>query len=76
MRGEQEPPSNIELPAYDPECYLCPGNKRAQGETNPVYDKNFVFVNDYSAVKEEQAEYAPNHEGPSTVEEFQLVSAD
>jgi hypothetical protein len=38
-------------------CYLCPGNKRAQGDSNPKYTKTFVFVNDYSAVKEEQAEY-------------------
>lgn len=65
MRGQQEPPSEIELPAYDPECYLCPGNKRAQGETNPSYDKTFMFVNDYSAVKEEQADYVADHDGPS-----------
>lgn len=39
------------------QCYLCPGNKRAQGDTNPQYTEPFVFVNDYSAVKEEQAEY-------------------
>ncbi|TVY56366.1 Galactose-1-phosphate uridylyltransferase [Lachnellula suecica] len=37
-------------------CYLCPGNKRAQGDTNPKYTNTFVFVNDYSAVKEEQAD--------------------
>ena len=35
---------------YDPECYLCPGNKRANGETNPEYPKVFSFVNDYAAV--------------------------
>lgn len=47
------------MPEYDPECYLCPGNKRAQGDANPAYDNTFVFVNDYSAVKETQAEYTP-----------------
>jgi UDPglucose--hexose-1-phosphate uridylyltransferase len=36
--------------SYDPECYLCPGNTRANGETNPAYDGVFSFVNDYSAV--------------------------
>src|SRR5271165_5935043 len=36
--------------AYDPECYLCPGNKRANGEFNPEYAKVFSFVNDYAAV--------------------------
>jgi galactose-1-phosphate uridylyltransferase len=39
------------------QCYLCPGNKRAQGDVNPKYENTFVFVNDYSAVKESQAEY-------------------
>lgn len=56
-QGQQESPSKITLPEYDPSCYLCPGNKRAQGDVNPKYDSTFVFVNDYSAVKEEQAEY-------------------
>jgi UDPglucose--hexose-1-phosphate uridylyltransferase len=26
---------------------------------NPKYENTFVFVNDYSAVKESQAEYTP-----------------
>jgi UDPglucose--hexose-1-phosphate uridylyltransferase len=36
--------------AYDPECYLCPGNKRAGGAVNPAYDSVFSFVNDYAAL--------------------------
>lgn len=56
-RGQQESPSKTTLPTHDPECYLCPGNKRAQGDVNPNYESTFVFVNDYSAVKEEQAHY-------------------
>lgn len=39
-----------ELPAYDPECYLCPGNKRAGGHKNPGYKNTFVFDNDYPAL--------------------------
>lgn len=62
-RGQQESPSKTTLPEYDPSCYLCPGNKRAQGDTNPKYDSTFVFVNDYSAVKEEQAPYHPDNAG-------------
>ncbi|KAF8861044.1 galactose-1-phosphate uridylyltransferase [Acephala macrosclerotiorum] len=58
-QGAQETPSRITLPEYDPACYLCPGNKRAQGDENPKYGEPFVFVNDYSAVKESQAEYTP-----------------
>jgi UDPglucose--hexose-1-phosphate uridylyltransferase len=39
------------------QCYLCPRNQRAQGDQNPDYKSTFAFVNDYSAVKETQAEY-------------------
>jgi UDPglucose--hexose-1-phosphate uridylyltransferase len=35
---------------YDPECYLCPGNKRAGGAVNPRYDSIFTFANDYAAL--------------------------
>ncbi|KAH8880283.1 galactose-1-phosphate uridylyltransferase [Thozetella sp. PMI_491] len=58
-QGQQEPPSKNVLPQYDPKCYLCPGNHRAQGDANPQYKNTFVFVNDYSAVKEDQQEYQP-----------------
>ncbi|KAJ9491948.1 hypothetical protein VN97_g1321 [Penicillium thymicola] len=61
-QGAQESPSKTTLPNYDPKCYLCPGNERAQGDTNPNYESTFVFVNDYSAVKEEQAAYEPSNE--------------
>ncbi len=39
-----------ELPAYDPLCYLCPGNLRANGERNPEYATTFLFTNDYAAL--------------------------
>ncbi|OBT97001.1 galactose-1-phosphate uridyl transferase [Pseudogymnoascus verrucosus] len=58
-QGQQETASKTTLPEYDPACYLCPKNKRAQGDQNPDYKNTFVFVNDYSAVKESQAEYHP-----------------
>jgi UDPglucose--hexose-1-phosphate uridylyltransferase len=35
---------------YDPECYLCPGNVRAEGLRNPAYNETFVFDNDYPAM--------------------------
>ncbi|KAJ5548027.1 Galactose-1-phosphate uridylyltransferase [Penicillium frequentans] len=60
-QGAQENASKTTLPSYDPKCYLCPGNQRAQGDVNPKYDSTFVFVNDYSAVKEEQAAYDGNN---------------
>lgn len=58
-QGQQESPGLIELPSYDPKCYLCPSNKRASGDTNPQYKDTFVFVNDFSAVKETQDDYTP-----------------
>jgi len=38
-------------PAYDPNCYLCPGNARAGGIRNPAYTSTFVFDNDFAALK-------------------------
>ena len=49
-QGEVAPPSIAKRPAYDPECYLCPGNKRANGETNPQYRDTFAFTNDFSSL--------------------------
>ncbi len=36
--------------AYDPKCYLCPGNERAGGVRNPFYEHTFVFDNDFAAL--------------------------
>ncbi len=36
--------------AYDPSCYLCPGNSRAKGARNPLYAGTFVFDNDFPAL--------------------------
>lgn len=49
-QGSQERPVSEDRPRYDPNCYLCPGNTRANGDRNPDYDSTFVFVNDFSAV--------------------------
>ena len=48
---------------YDPECYLCPGNKRANGAVNPPYPHTLVFPNDYPALKSESGESGFNHHG-------------
>ena len=37
-------------PAYDPACYLCPGNTRANGEVNSAYAGTYVFENDFAAL--------------------------
>ncbi|MDX1991530.1 MAG: UDP-glucose--hexose-1-phosphate uridylyltransferase [bacterium] len=49
-QGRQERPPQEDRPQYDPTCYLCPGNTRANGETNPQYDGTFVFTNDFAAL--------------------------
>ncbi len=35
---------------FDPNCYLCPGNRRAGGAQTPEYAKTYVFDNDYPAM--------------------------
>ncbi len=42
-------------PPYDPKCYLCPGNTRANGEVNPHYTSTYVFENDFAALLPEPA---------------------
>lgn len=49
-RGKIEKPPLKELPEYDPDCYLCPGNSRAGGVKNPNYKDVFVFDNDFPAL--------------------------
>ena len=48
--GEVEPPPPPPAPAYDPHCYLCPGNERSGGVRNPDYAATFVFDNDFPAL--------------------------
>ena len=48
--GQVERPAPTSRPAYDPTCYLCPGNARVGGQRNPAYTSTFVFTNDFSAL--------------------------
>ena len=48
--GAKEKPAEDGRPAYDPNCYLCPGNTRATGDGNPTYTSTYVFRNDFSAL--------------------------
>jgi UDPglucose--hexose-1-phosphate uridylyltransferase len=48
--GQQESSTIAPRPSYDPQCYLCPGNRRASGEVNPAYGQTFVFENDFAAI--------------------------
>ena len=60
--GAEEPEPNRAGLAFDPDCYLCPGNVRANGNVNPQYDETFVFTNDFSALRPDTS-IATLHDG-------------
>ncbi len=45
VENEGNPP-----PVFDKDCYLCPGNTRIHGSTNPDYKDVFIFDNDHPVV--------------------------
>lgn len=49
-QGKVEDLPNDKRAPYEPKCYLCPGNTRADGSVNPDYTEPFAFVNDFSAL--------------------------
>ena len=49
-QGKTENTTQEKQPEYDPNCYLCPGNKRSNGEVNPNYKEPFSFYNDFPAL--------------------------
>jgi UDPglucose--hexose-1-phosphate uridylyltransferase len=69
-QGQQEAADTSLLPAHDPSCYLCAGNKRVTGERNPDYKSTFVFTNDFAALMQD-APPAP----PATDALFELADA-
>jgi len=50
-QGQVEASAGPVALAYDPDCYLCPGNARAGGVRNPAYAGPFVFDNDFAALR-------------------------
>lgn len=50
-QGQVESVAAEDQPAFDPTCYLCPGNTRAGGIRNPNYENTFAFDNDFAALK-------------------------
>ena len=63
--------------AYDPDCYLCPGNARAGGARNPNYPSTFVFDNDFPALEPGIPEAGMNEGGllvPRPKEAFAVSS--
>jgi UDPglucose--hexose-1-phosphate uridylyltransferase len=49
-RGAVSRPTAEDRKLHDPECHLCPRNRRASGEVSPDYQGTFVFTNDFPAL--------------------------
>lgn len=56
-QGQNETVASENRSSYDPKCYLCAGNTRANGEQNPLYEDVFVFTNDFSALQSDSKEF-------------------
>jgi len=52
-QGQQETIDREAKPAHDPDCYLCAGNTRVNGERNPDYEGTYVFANDFAALMQD-----------------------
>jgi UDPglucose--hexose-1-phosphate uridylyltransferase len=48
--GKVEKVHSPSASAFDPGCYLCPGNKRAGGRLTPKYKETYTFDNDFPAL--------------------------
>ncbi|KAG0086860.1 galactose-1-phosphate uridyl transferase [Podila epicladia] len=57
-KEEDSEDSSTASPSFDPKCYLCPGNTRANktSHRNPDYKDTFIFENDFPAVQQDQPE--------------------
>jgi UDPglucose--hexose-1-phosphate uridylyltransferase len=53
-QGQNEAISDEKKPEYDETCYLCPGNERITGGTNPKYENCYVFDNDFPALLKDE----------------------
>jgi UDPglucose--hexose-1-phosphate uridylyltransferase len=62
-QGQNESTATINLPAYDPTCYLCAGNERSNGVFNENYADVYVFDNDFPSLLSEEVE-APKQTSP------------
>ena len=62
-QGQVEIANSERRPEYEPECYLCPGNRRAGNATNPDYADTFVFDNDFAPLLPDAPYGATNADG-------------
>ena len=67
--GQQETPMKSTAPEYDEKCFLCPGNKRVTGGSNPKYESTYIFQNDFAAVKTDQPALEVQDSGKDTLKD-------
>ncbi len=66
--GQENEPEPKRRPSHDPDCYLCPGNERIGGETNPDYEATYVFDNDFPALLAESPDIENQGDGLFAIE--------
>ena len=64
-QGEAHPDVTSDASAYDPNCYLCPGNVRVNGDVNPAYAAPWAFDNDFPAMSVSESGGLPEAEPSS-----------
>jgi UDPglucose--hexose-1-phosphate uridylyltransferase len=69
--GEEIRRGQLPLPTYVEDCYFCPGNRRVDGQRNPVYRQTFVFDNDLPCV----APHAPAARPPAATSLYRSMDA-
>jgi UDPglucose--hexose-1-phosphate uridylyltransferase len=62
-QGQTEKKAGSAELAYDPECYLCPGNIRAGGVRTERYTSTYVFENDFAALKLDSPRFSSDEQG-------------
>ena len=62
-QGQTEKKAGPAPLAYDPECYLCPGNIRAGGVRTERYTSTYVFENDFAALKPDSPRFTSDEQG-------------
>jgi UDPglucose--hexose-1-phosphate uridylyltransferase len=62
-QGQTEEKVKTVALAYDPTCYLCPGNLRAGGVRTDKYTSTYVFENDFAALKLDAPRFSSDEGG-------------
>ncbi|MEH6817303.1 MAG: UDP-glucose--hexose-1-phosphate uridylyltransferase [Pseudoalteromonas distincta] len=63
--GATEAVNESVLPKHDESCPLCPGNTRANGDSNPDYEYTHVFKNDFGALTPNASDQSQSLESDS-----------